>query len=148
MRKDQEKIRAQERGRFEFAKAHNLPIDASRPGADLEGMRLATYSSQLLEAENNTRTQTAIYNAAVNAPDPFSAPEVQSDQRIQKLRDKVGELEDKLTALKETYTDEWPEVQKVKKQIKAFKDQLDAAPKEVLAGLKSRSEEHTSELQS
>jgi capsular exopolysaccharide synthesis family protein len=136
--KYQEKIRGEERGRFEFAKAHNLPIDANKPGADLEGMRLATYSSQLLEAENNTRTQTAIYNAAVNAPDPFSAPEVQSDQRIQKLRDKVGELEDRLTALKETYTDEWPEVQKVKKQLKAYKDQLDAAPKEVLAGLKSK----------
>jgi len=135
--KYQEKIRGEERGRFEFAKAHNLPID-NKPGSDLEAMRLGTYSAQLLEAENNTRTQTAIYNAAVDAPDPFSAPEVQSDQRIQKLRDKVGELEDKLTALKETYTDEWPEVQKVKKQIKAFKDQLDAAPKEVLAGLKSR----------
>src|ERR1041384_7029597 len=134
----QEKIRSEERGRFEFAKAHNLPIDASRPGADLEGMRLATYSSQLLEAEKKTRTQTPIYNAAVNAPDPFSAPEVQSDQRIKKLRDKVGELEDKLTALKETYTDEWPEVQKVKKQLKAFKDQLESAPKEVLAGLKSK----------
>jgi succinoglycan biosynthesis transport protein ExoP len=136
--KYQEKIRGEERGRFEFAKAHNIPIDANKPGADLEGMRLATYSSQLLEAENNTRTQTAIYNAAANAPDPFSAPEVQSDQRIQKLRDKVGELEDKLTALREQYTDEWPEVQKVKKQLKAYKDQLDAAPKEVLAGLKSR----------
>ena len=135
--KYQEKIRGEERGRFEFAKAHNLPID-NKPGSDLEAMRLGTYSAQLLEAENNTRTQTAIYNAAVDSPDPFSAPEVQSDQRIQKLRDKVGELEDKLTALKEQYTDEWPEVQKVKKQLRAFKDQLDAAPKEVLAGLKSR----------
>src|SRR5256714_336204 len=135
--KVQEKIKDEQLNRFDFAKNHNLPID-DKPGADLEGMRLATYSGQLLEAENNTRTATAIYNAAVEAPDPFSAPEVQSDQRIQKLRDKVGELEDKLTALKETYTDEWPEVQKVKKQIKAFKDQLDAAPKEVLAGLKSR----------
>ncbi len=136
--KYQEKIRGEERARFDFAKAHNLPIDANKPGADLEGARLATYSAQLLEAENNTRTQTAVYEAAVNAPDPFTAPEVQSDQRIQKLRDKVGELEDKLTALREQYTDEWPEVQKVRKQLKALKDQLDAAPKEVLAGLKSR----------
>lgn len=136
--KYQEKIRGEERARFDFAKAHDLPIDANKPGADLQGMRLATYSSQLMEAENNSRTATAIYNAAANAPDPFTAPEVQSDQRIQKLRDKVGELEDKLTALREQYTDEWPEVQKVKKQLKAFKDQLDAAPKEVLAGLKSR----------
>ena len=136
--KVQEKIKGEERARFDFAKAHNLPIDASKPGADLEGMRLATYSAQLLEAENNTRTQSAIYDAAVKAPDPYTAPEIQSDQRIQKLREKVAELEEKLTALKETYTDEWPEVQKVKKQLKQYKDQLDAAPKEVLAGLKSK----------
>jgi capsular exopolysaccharide synthesis family protein len=136
--KVQEKIKGEERARFDFAKAHNLPIDASKPGADLEGMRLATYSAQLLEAENNTRTQSAIYDAAVKAPDPYTAPEIQSDQRIQKLREKVAELEEKLTALKETYTDEWPEVQKVKKQLKQYKDQLDSAPKEVLAGLKSK----------
>jgi polysaccharide biosynthesis transport protein len=136
--KYQEKIHGEERGRFDFAKAHNLPID-NKPGSDLEAMRLGTYSAQLLEAENNTRTQTAIYDAALNAPDgPFTAPEVQSDQRIQKLRDKVAELEEKLTALKETYTDEWPEVQKVKKQLKGYKDQLDAAPKEVLASLKQK----------
>jgi polysaccharide biosynthesis transport protein len=136
--KTQEKISGEERARFDFAKAHNLPIDASKPGADLEGLRLATYSSQLLEAENNTRTQVAIYDAASKAPDPYSAPEIQSDQRIQKLRDKVAELDEKLTALRETYTDEWPEVQKVKKQLKQYNDQLTAAPKEVLAGLKSK----------
>jgi capsular exopolysaccharide synthesis family protein len=135
--KVQEKIKDEERARFDFAKNHNLPID-NTPGSNLEAMRLQTYSAQLLDAENTTRTQKAIYDAALNAPDPYTAPEIQSDQRIQKLREKVAELEEKLTALKETYTDEWPEVQKVKKQLKQYKDQLDAAPKEVLAGLKSK----------
>src|ERR1051326_2695791 len=135
--KVQEKIKGEERARFDFAKDHNLPID-NTPGSNLEAMRLQTYSAQLLDAENNSRTQKAIYDAAANAPDPYSAPEIQSDQRILKLRDKVADLEEKLTALKETYTDEWPEVQKVKKQLKQYKDQLDAAPKEVLAGLKSK----------
>jgi polysaccharide biosynthesis transport protein len=135
--KVQEKIKGEQLNRFDFAKRNNLPID-DKPGSDLEGARLATYSGQLLEAENNTRTATAIYNAAVNAPDPFSAPEVQADQRIQKLRDKLAELEDKRTALLETYTKEWPEVIKTESQIKAIKNALDAAPKEVLAGLKSK----------
>src|SRR5256714_82004 len=81
--KYQEKIRGEQTARFEFARDHNVPID-DKPGTDLEGMRLATYSSQLLEAENNTRTQTAIYNAAGNTPDALSAPQVQSRKRLQK----------------------------------------------------------------
>jgi polysaccharide biosynthesis transport protein len=135
--KYQEKIKGEERARFDFAKAHNLPID-NTPGSNLEAMRLSTYSSQLLAAEDNRRSQEAIYDAASGAKDPLTAPEVQSDQRIQRLRDKIGELEDKLTALKETYTDEWPEVQKLKTQIKALNNQLDVAPKEVMAALRSK----------
>jgi succinoglycan biosynthesis transport protein ExoP len=135
--KYQEKIKGEERARFDFAKAHNLPID-NTPGSNLEAMRLATYSAQLMAAEDNRRNQEAIYDSATSAANPLTAPEVQADQRIQKLREKVGELEDKLTALKETYTEEWPEVQKTEKQLKALKDQLDAAPKEVMTALKSR----------
>ncbi len=135
--KVQEKIKGEERARFDFAAAHNLPIDNS-PGSNLEQMRLATYSNQLLQAEDNRRTQEAIYDAAIKSKDPLMAPEVQGDQGIQKLRDKIGELEDKLTALKETYTDEWPEVQKTKKQLAALKEILDARPKEVFAALKSK----------
>jgi capsular exopolysaccharide synthesis family protein len=135
--KYQEKIHKEEGVRFDFAKAHNLPID-NTPGNNLEIMRQGTYSSQLLAAEDNRRAQEAVYDAAVNAKDPFTAPEVQADPRIQKLRDKVAELEDKRTALLETYTKEWPEVIKTESQIKAIKAGLDEAPKEVLASLKSK----------
>ena len=43
------------------------------------------------------RTQEAVYDAAKNAPDPLTAPEVQADQRIGKIREKIGQLEDKRT---------------------------------------------------
>lgn len=134
----QTKLNQQEKDRFAFAKAHNLPLD-NRPGSDLEAMRLSTYSGQLLEAENQRRSAIATYEAAKNAPD-FSAPEIQSDQRIQKLRERLGELKEKRQAMLEIYTPEWPEVKKIDAQIKPLEVELSKAPKEVLASLKSRSE--------
>ena len=135
----QTKINQQEKDRFAFASAHNLPLD-NKPGSDLEAMRLQTYSGQLLEAENQRRAAIATYDAAKNAPDPFSAPEVQADARIMKLREKLGDLKEKRQALLQTYTPEWPGVKQVDAQIKPVEDELAKAPKEVLASLKSRAD--------
>src|SRR5258706_436618 len=135
----QTKINQEEKDRFAFAKDHNLPLD-NKPGSDLEAMRLQTYSGQLLEAENQRRAAIATYEAAKSAPDPFTAPEVQSDARIRTLRDRLGELKEKRQALLETYTKEWPEVKKIDAQIKPLEEELVKAPKEVLASLKSRSD--------
>jgi capsular exopolysaccharide synthesis family protein len=134
----QSKLNQQEKDRFAYAKAHNLPLDG-RPGSDLEGNRLSTYSNQLLEAENQRRTAIATYDAAKAAPD-FTAPEIQSDARIQALRQRLGDLKEKRQALLEVYTSEWPEVKKIDAQIKPVEAELVRAPKEVLASLKSRAD--------
>jgi capsular exopolysaccharide synthesis family protein len=135
----QSKIQQEEKDRFAFAKAHNLPLDA-KPGSDLEAIKLQTYAQQLMEAQNQRRTSLATYDAAKNSPDPFSAPEVQGDARIQKLRDKLGDLKEQRAALLQIYTPEWPGVKKIDAQIKPVEDELAKAPKEVLASLKSRAE--------
>jgi succinoglycan biosynthesis transport protein ExoP len=135
----QTKINQEEKDRFAFASAHNLPLD-NKPGSDLEGIRLATYSGQLMDTENQRRAALAAYNAAKNAPDPFSAPEVQADARIMKLREKLGDLKEKRQALLQTYTEEWPGVKQIDAQIKPVEDELAKAPKEVLASLKSRAD--------
>jgi capsular exopolysaccharide synthesis family protein len=135
----QQKIQTEEKERFSFASAHGLPLD-NKPGSDLETIKLGTYAQQLMEAQNQRRTSMATYEAAKNAPDPFSAPEVQSDARIQKLREKLSDLKEKRQALLETYTKEWPEVKKIEAQIKPVEEELNKAPKEVLASLKSRAE--------
>ena len=135
----QSKIQKEEKDRFAFAKAHNLPLDA-KPGSDLESIKLQTYAQQLMEAQNQRRTSMATYEAAKNAPDPFSAPEVQGDARIQKLRDKLGDLKEQRAALLQIYTPEWPGVKKIDAQIRPVEDELAKAPKEVLASLKSRAE--------
>lgn len=133
----QQKVHQEEQDRFAFAKAHNLPLD-NKPGSDLEAMRLATYSGQLLTAENDRRALEAAYNAAKNAPDPFSAPEVQSSERITKLRDRLTDLNEKRKGLLELYTKEWPAVKQMDAQIKRIEDDLDKAPKEVLSAMESR----------
>ena len=56
---------------------------------------MSTYSSQLLEAENKKRSLQAEYDAAKNAADPFANPEVQKDERIIQLREKISDLKDK-----------------------------------------------------
>jgi capsular exopolysaccharide synthesis family protein len=130
------KIGEQERGRFAFAKAHNLPID-NKPGTDLEAMRLATYSGQLLDAENRRRALEAAYKAAKDAPDPFSAPEIQKDERITRLRDKLSDLNEKRKGMLEIYTKEWPAVKQIDAQIKRVQEDLDRAPKEVFASMEA-----------
>jgi succinoglycan biosynthesis transport protein ExoP len=135
----QSKIQQEEKDRFAFAKAHNLPLDA-KPGSDLEAIKLQTYAQQLMEAQNQRRTSLATYEAALHAPDPFSAPEIQGDARIQTLRAKLGDLKEKREALLQIYTSEWPEVKKLDAQIKTVETELTKAPKEVLASLKSRAE--------
>ncbi len=132
-------ISRRERDRFAFASAHNLPLD-SKPGSDLEAIRLTTYSGQLMEAENQRRTAIATYEAAKSVPDPFSAPEVQTDPRIIKLREKLSDLKEQREALLQTYTEEWPKVKQIEAQIKPVEEELAKAPKEVLASLKARSD--------
>jgi capsular exopolysaccharide synthesis family protein len=135
----QTKINQGEKERFAFASAHNLPLD-NKPGSDLEAIKLQTYAQQPMEAQNLRRTSVATFEAAKNAPDPFSAPEVQGDARIQKLREKLGDLKEQREALLQVYTEDWPGIKKIEAQIKPVEEELAKAPKEVLASLKSRAE--------
>lgn len=135
--KTQEKIKKKSEERFDFARKHNLPID-NTPGSNLEAMRLATYSGQLMAAEDARRNQQSIYDAARNSPDSLSAPEVQADQRVARLREKIAELKDKRVALLQSYTSEWPGVKQLDAQIEPLEKQLEIAPKEVFAALKAR----------
>ena len=140
--KYQDKIKKEQDARFAFAKEKDLPL-TSEAGSDLEQVRASTYSSQLLAAENNRRTQVATYEAAKNAPDPFANPEVQSNERVTELRKKLSDLKDKETGLLQKYTPEWPDVKQIRAQIKEVEVELAKAPAEVLASMKARADAAT-----
>src|SRR5436190_2330360 len=83
--KYQEQAQKKQAAVFNYAKTYELPL-TDAPSSNLRQQRVATYSSQLLEAENKKRSLSADYEAAKNASDPFANPEVQKDARIIQLR--------------------------------------------------------------
>lgn len=143
--KYQSQVHDKEQAVFAYAKQYQLPLD-NAPGGNLSQQRVSTYSQQLLAAENEKRNLQAAYDAAKNAPDPFANPEVQKDERILKLREKITELKDKKTGLLQKYTEEWPEVQAVQAQIASLEAELQKAPGEVLASMKAKADAASTQL--
>jgi polysaccharide biosynthesis transport protein len=136
--KYQEKVKIERDARFNFAKANNLPLTPT--STNLEAERERTYSSQLLAAENERRSLKAAYESAKASEDPFTNPEVQKDELIRKLREKLSDLNEKRNALLQIYTPEWPEVKKLDAQIRSTEADLKRAPAQVLTSMKKRYE--------
>ncbi len=120
-----------------YAREHNVPLMID-PAKDIDATRLATLSNQLLIAENERKNLQAAWESAKSAKDAYSVPDVQTSQRIDKLRERISALKEKRDALLVIYTPEWPEVQKLDAQIKPLEAELDKAPVEVVAAMKSR----------
>ncbi|HSQ25462.1 MAG TPA: polysaccharide biosynthesis tyrosine autokinase [Pyrinomonadaceae bacterium] len=143
--KYQEQIKKKQADIFSYAKKYELPL-TDAPASNLRQQRVLTYSSQLLDAENNKRSLQAAYEAAKNSTDPFANPEVQKDERIIHLRQKISDLQDKESALLQKYTPEWPEVQQVQAQIRGLEVELKKAPNEVLASMKAKADAAAAQL--
>ena len=143
----QSKIKRDQETQFNYAKNKNLPLTTD-PKTNLEVTRLATLSSQLLDAENETKDSKAKYEAARNQPDSFSIPDVQASKRIDMLRERISSLIEKRDALLVIYTPEWPEVRKLEAQIKPIEEELAKAPTEIVNSMKRRYEAAAAKEQS
>jgi len=135
--KYQTTIKREEEERLNYARAYSLALT---PETNVEVPRLLTLSSQLLTAQNERKNFQAAYEAAKNAPDPYSIPEVSASDRILKLRERISNLKQRRDALRTKYTDEWSEVKEIDNQIKPLEEELQKAPAEVIASMKSRYE--------
>jgi capsular exopolysaccharide synthesis family protein len=135
----QTKIRHDQEAQFNYAKAKNLPLVNSTAG-NLEAVRLATLSGQLLAAENDRKNLQAQLEAARKERDPFSVPDVNSSARVEKLRDRISALKEKRDALLVIYTPEWPEVQKIDAQLKGLEAELGKAPSEIVTSMQRKYE--------
>jgi capsular exopolysaccharide synthesis family protein len=132
----QAKIRTETEQLFNYAREHNLPL-TNDSILNVEAQRLADLTKQLLEAENKRKTAETIYKSAQDAPDKLSVPEVQRAARIGTLRDRISVLKERREALKVTYTDKWPEVQKLDVAIKPLEAELDRLANEIVVSLKA-----------
>ncbi|MDQ5838688.1 MAG: polysaccharide biosynthesis tyrosine autokinase [Acidobacteriota bacterium] len=135
----QAQIQRDQNARLNYMKSHNLPL-GDKQGQDYTALRLSTYSSQLQAAELDRKDKEAAYTSAVqtqNTSGIWAAPQVQSNPSVIKLREKMGDLEEQKAALLVNYTEEWPAVQKINKQLKSLHEQLDKMPSEIVAGLEA-----------
>lgn len=135
----QTEIKQEQEEQFNYAKNHNLPLTADASG-NLEAARLATLSGQLLQAENDRKLLQAQLEAAKRESDPFSIPDVNTSQRVEKLRDRISGLKEKRDALMVVYTAEWPEVKKIDAQLKGLEAELGKAPPEIVTAIQRRYE--------
>src|SRR5947209_4942850 len=133
------KIKADEEKLLNYKEKNDIPISTAQ-GVDITNVRVGSYSSQLIEAENKRKQAQATYDAARNSSDPWSIPEIQDDKSVQRLRDRISDLEEKRASLLRTYTEEWPAVQATNDEIKQVKSELDKKPAEIINSLKLRYE--------
>ena len=136
----QQRIQANEAKRINYKKQNDLPLGQVQ-GQNLTAAQLGAYLAQMQEAERERKQAEADYKASLdtrNTAGIWSIPQVQADKNVQRLREKISDLQEKRTALKVNYTDEWPEIKKIDEQLTQLNSELKRAPEEIIAGLKTR----------
>jgi len=132
----QDKIRQDTEALFNYARETGRPPDLNS-ALDVEGQRLAELSRQALDAQKKRQTTNAVYLSAAANKDPLTVPDVQKSERVANLQDRISGFEERLAALKITYTDDWPEVKKVKASIERLKEELKSEANEAIGSLKA-----------
>lgn len=138
----QARVQSNEQKRLNFKQQKDLPLGPQQ-GQNLTAAQLGNYLAQMQAAEQKRRQTEADYKSAIDtlsSANIWSIPQVQADATVQRLRQKISELREKKKALLVTYTEEWPEVQKINQQLTQLDAELKDAPKEIVTGLKSRYE--------
>jgi polysaccharide biosynthesis transport protein len=138
----QSRIQANEQKRINYKRDHDIPL-GGKPGLDLTAAQLGAYLAQMQAAEQKRRQAEADYKSAIetqNSANIWSIPQVLASENVQRLRQKISELEEKKKGLLVNYTEEWPEVQRINQQLIQLNAELKDAPKEIVASLKNRYE--------
>ncbi|HZI85637.1 MAG TPA: polysaccharide biosynthesis tyrosine autokinase, partial [Pyrinomonadaceae bacterium] len=135
----QMKIKQTQESQWNYAKNKGLTLTNDNSGG-LEASRLATLSSQLLQAENERKQAQAQLEAARREKDPFSIPDVNASSRVEKLRERISELTQRRESLLVVYTPEWPEVKKIDAQLEGLRKDLERAPAEIVTSMQRRYE--------
>jgi polysaccharide biosynthesis transport protein len=135
----QGKILHDQEALFNFAREKGI-APSIEPGLNVEAQRLADLSRQVLDAENQRKNAQAIYLSAKATKDPFSIPEVQKNERIVELQQRISVLEEKKAALLVTYTADWPEVKKIEVSINKLKIEVEKAANDAVIGLQKNYE--------
>jgi succinoglycan biosynthesis transport protein ExoP len=122
----QSQIRSGEEHLINYAKSNQiLSLDSNQ---NTVVQRLSDLNNRLSQAESDRITAEAAYRAA--SQNPMSGAGAESkDARTSSLEGQLTSLRQQLEQLKVEFTDEWPEVKKVQRQISAIEKELQSSRK-------------------
>jgi capsular exopolysaccharide synthesis family protein len=122
----QSQIRSGEEQLINYAKSNQiLSLDSSQ---NTVIQRLSDLNNRLSQAENDRISAEAAFRAALQ--NPMSGTDAQNkDSRTAGLEGQLTGLQQQLEQLKVEFTEEWPEVKKVKRQISAIETELQTSRK-------------------
>lgn len=115
----QSAIRSGEEQLINYSKQN--PNFLLEPGQNTVVQRLTSLNSELGQAENDRIAAQSAYQAATQ-----NQLRSDKDAQVVTLEAKLSELRQKLAVLKTEYTDSWPEVVLMRKQIEGVENQLSA----------------------
>jgi capsular exopolysaccharide synthesis family protein len=133
------KIRNLESQRINYMQSNDIPLSEMK-GQNVTAVRLETYSAQALEAEKQRKDLQASYEAAQRSRDIMSIPEVQRNDTIMKMRDRISIVEEQRAALLVNYTEENPRVIEKDEQIAQLRRDIDRSARQTVAALKAQYE--------
>lgn len=117
----QSQIRESEERLINYSNDHQ--IISLDPSQNTVVQRLGDLNTKLGIAENERITAEASYRAAMQNPMSGTAAE-NADPRTAGLQSNLTALKQQLAQLKTEYTDEWPEVQRLQRQISLLENEL------------------------
>ena len=138
----QARIHANEQRRINYRRSNDLPL-GDMEGQNFTAVRLTTYSAQLQDAEKNRKEAEAAYQTALKtraSGDMWAIPEVQKDENVRRLREQISKLEQERASLLVNYTEQWPGVQKIDRQLARLREELQQAPGEIVTRMKAQYE--------
>ena len=122
----QSQIRTGEERLINYAKSNQiLSLDANQ---NTVVQRLADLNGKLSQAESDRIAAESAYRAALQNP-MRSASDESKDARTSGLEAQLSSLRQQLEQLKVEYTDEWPDVKKLKRQIAIIENELQTSKK-------------------
>ena len=122
----QSQIRSGEERLINYAKSNQiLSLDANQ---NTVVQRLSDLNGKLSQAENDRITAEAAYRAALQNPMNNATAE-SKDPRTSGLEQQLTSLRQQLEQLKVEYTEEWPAVKQVQRQIAAIEKELQTSRK-------------------
>lgn len=132
----QNDIHSAEEKLIEYGKTHSILSLDEKQNTVVE--RMATLNRQLLEAEADRKQIESVYSLTKSGVSPDTITEVQTNSTIQDLTGRLSQLTQKRAELLTRYTDEWPELKEVERQITQVKTDLQNEKTKIVAGIETR----------